>query len=81
MTFIIFNLISFILIFSVIRWSKKREVELWNNSICPECNTKWESFDCTSQGDVGYMCQCQNYHKIWLSYNTKKLYTNFDNLI
>ena len=48
------------------QWQRGYEKRKWNNGICPECHSIWESFDMDSQGGRGYKCACANY--IWISY-------------
>lgn len=42
------------------------EKKIWNNGKCSKCQSQWNYFDSTSQGDRGYKCDCDEY--IWISY-------------
>lgn len=34
---------------------------LWNNGVCPDCNSRWERSDADMTGGRGYKCPCGNH--------------------
>ena len=37
------------------------EVLLWNDGICPDCNSKWDRLDADIKGGRVYKCLCGNH--------------------
>ena len=72
----IFNILSAIMVicFSIILvgcllWGQKKDAEIWNNGICPECSVKYENIG-VYKSYIYYNCpECLNGVKRYVSTN------------